>query len=129
MHISTTMALGAFGCTTLGWILYFAAVPTNQVAGRTPVSVLLEFTGLALAVFTLARGSSAGAMALAIPAAILSLFFFFLLTQRKTPVGEITVAVGDTLPAFEALLSDGKGFHSDSMAGQRLLLKFFRGSW
>ena len=39
------------------------------------------------------------------------------------------VQVGDTLLAFEAVTSEGAQFRSDSLAGKRALLKFFRGGW
>ena len=55
--------------------------------------------------------------------------FFFLLSQRKTPVGKITVGVGDRLPAFAAVESTGEPFESQSLAGQHVLFKFFRGHW
>jgi len=51
------------------------------------------------------------------------------LTQRKTPIGDIKVEVGDTLLPFTATNSDGEAFSSEALIGKRTLLKFFRGGW
>jgi cytochrome oxidase Cu insertion factor (SCO1/SenC/PrrC family) len=55
--------------------------------------------------------------------------FLFVLSQRKTPIGDLRVSTGDSLLPFSATDSDGTPFHSDSLAGKRILLKFFRGGW
>ncbi len=54
--------------------------------------------------------------------------FLWLLTQRKTPIGDIKLAVGDEILPFSVAGADG-WFDSESLYGQRTLLKFFRGSW
>ena len=58
-----------------------------------------------------------------------ALFFFWLLTQRKTPIGELQLSMGDQLLPFEAVTSDGTPFSSKEMVGKRVLFKFFRGGW
>ena len=55
--------------------------------------------------------------------------FFYLFSIRHTPLGDIRVALGDPLPAFSALTPSGAPFSSAELAGQRVLLKFFRGHW
>ena len=51
------------------------------------------------------------------------MFAYFLLT-RKTPLGDIKVSVGEQLLPF----TSGE-FDSKTLAGQRSLIKFYRGSW
>ena len=71
-------------------------------------------------------------VAVVLPAAfamMMSAFFLFVLSQRKTPVGDLKVKVGDKLLAFEALTSEGAQFSSSELAEKRTLLKFFRGGW
>jgi hypothetical protein len=55
--------------------------------------------------------------------------FFYLLSLRKTPVGDLKVKVGDSLLPFEATASDGTRFYTDSLAGKKTLFKFYRGGW
>ena len=55
--------------------------------------------------------------------------FLWLLTQGDTPDGELIVERGDLLPRFEARDHHGEPFDSASLAGRRVLLKFFRGHW
>jgi peroxiredoxin len=56
-------------------------------------------------------------------------FILWILTQRKTPLGEIKIAVGDKVLPFTAKTSQGATFDSAELSGKRVLLKFFRGDW
>ena len=42
---------------------------------------------------------------------------------------EDTIKVGDTIPAFSGVDDQGTPFNSSSLAGKRVLIKFFRGHW
>jgi len=78
------------------------------------------------------EGSGSLGVTIVVPAGFALLMgpmFLWLLTQRKTPIGNLKVAVGDKLLGFEAMTSEGVSFHSDELAGKRTLLKFFRGGW
>ncbi|MCO4763479.1 MAG: hypothetical protein KC502_18320 [Myxococcales bacterium] len=116
------------------WIVYFAKVPSGNVPARPVGSILAQFAGIALAVAAVVVGQPSGAAAWGamVPAAfglLMALVFLWLLTQRKTPIGDLKVAVGDTLLSFAATSSDGAAFHTDDLLGKRTLLKFFRGGW
>ena len=95
----------------------------------------MQCLGIALAFSAiLERDQNSGfsVVAVIIPAyfsLIMGLLFLWLLTQRKTPVGKIKVTVGDKLLPFETATSEGGRFHTDELAGKRVLLKFFRGGW
>jgi thiol-disulfide isomerase/thioredoxin len=56
-------------------------------------------------------------------------FILWILTQPKTPLGEIKIAVGDKVLPFTAKTSQGATFDSAELSGKRVLLKFFRGDW
>lgn len=112
---------------------YLSRIP----AGKVPVNP----TGFALTLL-LGAGTAAGALAwsyrtgsfwLALAPSMMALFmssfFLWVLTQRKTPVGDIKVRVGDHLLPFESRTSEDVPFHSDELEGRRTLLKFFRGGW
>jgi peroxiredoxin len=53
----------------------------------------------------------------------------FLLLQKKAPLGDIKVKVGDLIIPFQADTFEGKTFSTQTLKGKRTLLKFFRGSW
>jgi hypothetical protein len=59
----------------------------------------------------------------------LSVLFLYLTSTGAQRVDDAMVAVGDTLPSFTAPDDNGNVFDSTSLAGSRVLLKFFRGHW
>ncbi len=119
----------------VGWGTYLATIPRGTVPLRPVAAITLQLGGMGLAiagvVWSARAGQTPGA-ALIAPAGfatVMAVFFMFLLSQRKTPVGNLKVAVGDTLLPFASTDSSGASFHTDSFADTRVLLKFFRGSW
>ena len=119
----------------VAWGTYLATIPSGKVPARPVGWIILQLTGIALAVaavvWSFQSGGSPGAAVLvpAVVAVMMGLTFFYLLSQRKTPLGDLKVKVEDRLPPFEVATSDGARFHTDSLAGKRTLLKFFRGGW
>lgn len=119
----------------VGWVTYMATIPKGNVPERPIGTLLLTVGGTVAAVtgiaFSFQDGGSPG-FAVGIPAAfavMLGPMFPFLLTLRKTPVGDIKVKVDDSLLPFATQTSDGRAFHTDELADKRTLLKFFRGGW
>jgi hypothetical protein len=119
-------------------VVYFRLIPegkvTDKVAGL--VSMLLLGGGLAVAaIIWHVRGDAVGvggAIAVIAPAVfamMLASTLLFFISQRKTPIGDIKVKVGDQLLPFASLTADGIPFHTDQLANKRTLLKFFRGGW
>ena len=67
-----------------------------------------------------------------VPAGIgtfLSVFFLFTVAISRQKVGDESIQVGDTIPHFTAPDEKGEIFDSQSLAGQPMLIKFFRGHW
>jgi len=60
---------------------------------------------------------------------VLGSFFSFLTFVSGLPEQQAAVAVGSKAPDFRSLDSDGKEFRLSMLAGSRVLLKFFRGTW
>ena len=135
--ISASFAASAAGfvAVMVAWGTYLATIPSGRVPVRPIGWIILQLTGIALAVSAVAlsfrSGGPPGAAVLvpAVIAVMMGLTFFYLLSQRKTPLGDLKIKVGDNLPPFEVTASDGARFHTDSLAGKRTLLKFFRGGW
>ncbi len=134
---TTGVLLAAAGCVSVfvAWATYLSTIPKGTVPVRPIGTIMLQLGGAGLAIaaiaWSLRDGGTPGA-AVIVPAALalmMGLGFIALLTQRKTPIGEIKVKVGDSLLPFAAQNSDGSAFHSDSLTGSRVLLKFFRGGW
>jgi hypothetical protein len=67
-----------------------------------------------------------------IPASIsvfAALFFLATVAIGRQKVGDGAIALGATIPHFTAPDEHGVDFDSQSLAGQPVLIKFFRGHW
>ncbi len=130
------VALASFLLVMGTWTQYLLTVPQGVVPEWPTGSLIIQavgfFAGL-FALFTLDFSrlvSAIIAAVLAIFSIAMAIFFYWLLfTQRKTPIGDIRVQVGDKILPFQALTADGKTFTSDELSGNRVLFKFFRGGW
>jgi hypothetical protein len=119
----------------MGWVHYLAGVPKGNVAVVPRAMMVAQFLAVLLPTVGIAWSVreygtvSLGLVVLAGFAATFALLFVWLYTQRKTPLGHITVTIGDRLPSFSVTNSEGQRFDSSSFSGKRVLLKFFRGGW
>jgi len=117
------------------WFAYLATIPRGTVPARPIGSIILQCVGIGLAISAIVSsllGDGASGVAVFAPAVfalMMGLTFFWLLSLRKTPIGDLRVKVGDTLLSFEATTSESARLHTDQLAGKRILLKFFRGGW
>ncbi len=133
--IALALALGGVAAVFTAWLTYLSTIPRGVVPARPVGAIGMQLAGIALAIasviWSLRAGGSLSAVVIA-PASfalIMGSLFLLLMSQRKTPIGDIKVAVGDALPAFSCQTSAGVAFSSDALLGQRTLLKFFRGGW
>jgi hypothetical protein len=133
--VAVGMSVAGFVVVMGTWGAYLARIPSGKVPRRPIGSIILQCVGICLAVSAIAGDyHDGGGVGLAVfaPAAfalMMGATFLWLLTQRKTPIGDLKVEVGDKLSSFAATTSEGSGFHTDELAGKRTLLKFFRGGW
>ncbi|MFK7986710.1 MAG: peroxiredoxin family protein [Sandaracinaceae bacterium] len=124
---SFALVAGAFGA-------YMGTIPKNAVPTRPVVHIGLMLVGSAggLAALVLLGGplfSRVLSVALALMAMLLTAVFLWLLSNRKTPVGDLRVSVGDPLLSIASVTSAGAPFDNADLDGQRVLFKFFRGGW
>jgi peroxiredoxin len=118
-----------------GFIQYFRTIPRNKVPENPVALKFYSILGIVLAVSALymgipgSVGSVIAVIALSFFPLFMGSFILWILTQRKTPIGDIKVKVGDTLLPFTATTSDGAVFNSEELRGKRTLLKFYRGGW
>ncbi len=137
--MSTTiwaLAGGGLASVMFGWVTYISTIPRNTVPKQPVLMLITQALEAALAAAGMVMafrhgGSHGGLFAMAGFACFMALFFFVLASQRKVPLGDIQVAVGKPLLPFEAKDDAGNLFHfnREALAGKRVLLKFFRGSW
>ena len=133
--VALGLSVAGFATVMGTWVVYLGGIPRGRVPVRPVGSVILQCMGIALAASAIVWGylgslsSGAAVIVPAVFALLLGPAFLWILTQRKTPIGELKVEVGDQLLAFGATTSEGAEFHSDELAGKRTLLKFFRGHW
>lgn len=59
----------------------------------------------------------------------LGFILLYLVFTGGQKVSDSLVNVGDSIPAFRAITDQGETFDSSSLAGSRVLIKFFRGHW
>ena len=132
----------AFGMSAAGFVVvmgtlvvYLRTIPRGKVPESVAslVTGLLVGVGLAVAAIVWSvLGTGSAGVAVIVPAAFalfMGGFFLWVVTQRKTPVGDLQLQVRDQLLAFEARTSEGAAFSTAELAGKRTLLKFFRGGW
>lgn len=130
-HLPLLLALAAMALVLTTWVVYLSTIYRDKVPVYPNGALMAFWLGIAMATGALVLGVADNPWLIA-PAgmAILpGLAFFWLIAQRKTPLGKITVKVGDTLPHFQVRTQDDAVFESDALAGKRVLLKFFRGGW
>lgn len=113
---------------------YFSKIAEGKVRPQIVGLVLQLLIGLGLATSAIVFAVQKDVLgaAVIVPVAIggmLSTMLLYFLSQRKTPIGELKIKVGDKLLAFESMSSEGARFHSEELADRRILLKFFRGGW
>jgi len=137
MSFLPLLLTGGGAIAVLGsWALYMGSVPSGRVPPRPVGHIIAQAVGMALAITGMAQVVTTPTLPIGLPSAALAGpaltmggLFLFLLTQRKTPLGKLRVAVGDPMLPFSATTRDGEAFHSDQLRGQRVLFKFFRGHW
>ena len=129
------MSAGGFVVVMGTLVTYLRTIPR----GKVPESVVSLVLGLWVGVFLAVAGviwslhstGSAGVAVIAPAAFALMMggFFLWVVSLRKTPLGDLQLTVGDQLLSFEASTSEGARFSTAELAGKRTLLKFFRGGW
>ena len=133
------LATAGLGLSLIGWIDYLRRIAAGQVPRRPWADGLAMAAGAVLAIVAVGwavglgpwagEGLALGVVILAGLAVGLAGFFAYLIANAALPDGELIVRVGDPLPAFASWTHTGEPFASASLAGDRVLLKFFRGHW
>ncbi|WP_163133629.1 peroxiredoxin family protein [Agarivorans sp. Alg241-V36] len=135
MSLDFYLSLSALLITVIGASHYFAKVKQRQTPKRPVMFVsalmiasLLSIAALYITFTTFTIWSLAVVLMSSMPL-IMTAVFVVTFKESKPPLGNIQVKVGDKLAPFVTTRTDGSIFNSELLNGQRVLLKFFRGSW
>ena len=110
-------------------VLWFRRIQGVQIPeDRTPF-VLAWLGGAGLGVASLSLGEGVLAGIVAVLAILLGCFGCLTVAISRQRVDAGVIAVGRTLPPFQATDEHGESFDSAELAGKPVLLKFFRGHW
>lgn len=123
------LALSGFIIVVGAAIQYFMTIAKETVPAEVQVHVLLFGGGTLIALMGALLAPNAVTITLAIFAAAIGIFLLWLLVQRRVPDGELIVGIGDLMPALVAPNQDGELVDIADLRGQRIMFKFFRGSW
>ncbi len=125
----TKLGLMALGISVTLFLSWFAL---NQAVG-VPADRTLFVAGWGVAILlglgAFVRGTRWYGGIAAVFAILIGVFLPFTMAISKQGVAPGAIAVGDTLPPFEAIDEFGESFNAKSLQGQLVLIKFFRAHW
>lgn len=134
-YLPAALALAAVALALIAWGHYFWLIAVHRVPrrprGHLAALGLATVLGVAGVIVGPVSGGAVSWLAVGLAPVTLGAAgsFVWLLGQAPLPDGELVVAIGDPLPAFTATDHRGEPFSSAQLAGERVLLKFFRGHW
>jgi len=127
MSLSLSIVGMVLTYSAIGWYLH------TIVGERAPVEVgpfrAVLLLGIGVSAVGAWLGPTLTTIALLAATAGMGTFILWLLTYRELPDGELIAAVGAPMPPMVAMDHTGSEFDLADLVGQRVLFKFFRGSW
>ncbi len=128
MTIDALRALSALVLIVGTTSLWFRAAKALRLPENRSYYVVAWIAGVGLAIFSLS-GSPGWWGAVAVIALLVGLPMLVPMAVSRQSTAGWTIHPGASLPEFSALDDRGARFESSSLAGQGVLLKFFRGHW
>ncbi len=129
------LAVVGFVFTFTSLVLYLRTIPQNRVptsvfgfASRMAIGAAISGVAIYLGI----TGVGAAGWMVYVPAGlglVVGAMILVFLTQRKTPLGDIKIKVGEPYIPFSAKTPEGEDYSSDAFKGKRILFKLFRGGW
>ncbi len=127
--MALTLALLGLVVTLAGLVVYFSTLAKHQVPARPVGLIGALLIGIALPAAALWMEVTVGIAVPAVLSIITGVVFLWILSLRKTPLGDIRVKVGDTVLPFNSQTDANQPFDETAFTGKRTLLKFHRGAW
>jgi len=103
------------------WLAWKVDIPSSPYLFQ-----LSWAAGLVLGLIAIQGGSDSAAANWAVGVALVLLYLSFTGAQKA---GASAIKVGEKIPDFVGVDSDGNAFNSDSLENRRILIKFFRAHW
>ncbi len=127
--VGTTLGFLALAVAAVTVVLWFRQINQVDIPENRTTFVIFFLTAAALGVGAfVARTRWFGGVA-AVLAIIIGSFFPFSVAISRQEVAPSGIQVGETIPHFAALDDKSQRFDSESLQGQVVLMKFFRGHW
>lgn len=127
--IGNALGLVALLVVTGATAVWFrAALAVHLPRNRTPF-VVGWLGGATLGLLALQQGTGWLGGAPAVLAIAVGCFLSFTVAISRQRVAENAIGVGDRLPDFSAPDENDGQFAAEALAGQPVLIKFFRGHW
>ena len=126
---ATMLGMSALVLTLVSVVLWIRAVRNVSLPeNRSGYMIALVLAGV-LGIVALSQSPGWLVGVPAVFSIIIALFFSLTFAIGGQFVGSDATAVGATLPTFTAIDEHGETFDSLSLAGNPVLIKFFRGHW
>jgi len=127
--IGTMLGLAALAIAGATVALWFRQVNQVDIPENRMLFVSFFFLAAALGVSAFVLGTRWFGGAAAVVAILIGSFLPFTMAISRQEVAENPIRVGDSMPRFTAIDDQGRLFHSDSLYGKPVLIKFFRAHW
>jgi cellobiose-specific phosphotransferase system component IIC len=127
--VGTTLGLVALVVAAVTVMLWFRQINQVDIPENRTAFVVFFLTSVALGIGAFVAGTRWFGGVAAVLAIIPGAFFPFTVAISPQEVAENRIRVGQTIPHFKAVDDQGQLFDSESLRGQTVLMKFFRGHW
>lgn len=127
--VGTTLGLVALVVAAVTVVLWFRQINQVDIPENRTTFVVCFLTSVALGIGAFVAGTRWFGGVAAVLAIIPGAFFPFSVAISRQEVAENGIRVGETIPHFKAVDDQGQLFDSESLRGQTVLMKFFRGHW
>ncbi len=127
--VGTTLGFLALAVAAVTVVPWFRQINQVDIPENRTAFIVFWLTAAALGVGAfVARTRWFGGVA-AVLAILIGSFFPFTVAISRQEVAPNGIQVGQTIPLYTALDDNGQRFDSQSLQGQVVLMKFFRGHW
>jgi peroxiredoxin len=110
-----------------GWLMMSQVQRTSE---NLPILLLIAAVGVMVSVWEQFIESTAGWGPTSVALVAAAIFLAYLLWfSRYGRIASADLAVGETLPDFELMDSEGERFSSEELLGSPAVLMFYRGNW
>jgi hypothetical protein len=127
--VGTSLGFLALAVAAVTVTLWFRQINQVDIPENRTIFVIFFLTAAALGVGAFAARTRWFGGVAAVAAIVIGSFFPFSVAISRQEVATNGIQVGETIPYFSAIDDNSQRFDSESLRGQVVLMKFFRGHW